>query len=154
MRIRLQPTERFTGLSRSVLEFENSATIDYTGRPYDAVTRKIIGAAIEVHRALGLGLLESSYQACLIFELQQAGLRVEWEKGLPVKYKGVKLDCGYRLDILVEESVIVEVKSVVDFAKIHEAQLITYLKVSGCRVGLLINFNVRFLKEGIRRIIV
>ncbi len=79
---------------------------------------------------------------------------MEWEKGLPVKYKEVKLDCGYRLDVLVEKSVIVEVKSVVDLAKIHEAQLITYLKLSGCRVGLLINFNVRFLKEGIRRVII
>lgn len=137
-----------------MLELEDAATIDYTGRPYDALTRKIIGAAIEVHKALGPGLLESSYQACLIYELKQIGLKVEWEKGLPVKYKEVKLDCGYRLDILVEESVIVEVKSVVDFAKIHEAQLITYLKMSSCRVGLLINFNVRFLKEGIRRIIV
>jgi GxxExxY protein len=137
-----------------MLELEDATTIDYTGRPYDALTRKIIGAAIEVHKALGPGLLESSYQACLIYELKQIGLKVEWEKGLPVKYKEVKLDCGYRLDILVEESVIVEVKSVVDFAKIHEAQLITYLKMSGCRVGLLINFNVRFLKEGIRRIIV
>ena len=107
-----------------------------------------------MHRTLGPGLLEATYEACLIFELKQAGLRVESQKTVPIAYKDVKLDCGYRLDLLVEESVIVEVKSVVKLAKIHEAQLLTYLRLSEHRVGLLINFNVRLLKAGIRRIIV
>lgn len=137
-----------------MFEIDNPTTIDYTNRPYDALTRQIIGAAIEVHKALGPGLLEATYETCLIYELQQRGLRVEWQKGVPVEYKEVKLDCGYRLDLIVEESVIVEIKSVGELIKIHEAQLMTYLKLSGCRVGLLINFNVWKLKDGVRRIIV
>ena len=128
--------------------------IDYTNRPHDVLTKKIIGAAIEVHRALGPGLLESSYEACLIYELKDAGLEVEWQKAIPIAYKAVKLDCGYRLDLLVERKVIVEVKSVSELSKIHDAQVVTYLKLSGCQIGLLINFNVKILKYGIRRIII
>lgn len=135
-------------------ELEDPKTIDFTNRPHDALTQKIIGAAIEVHRALGPGLLESSYEACLVFELLQVGLKVERQKGIPIQYKEVKLDCGYRLDLLVEEKIILEVKSVEELTKIHEAQLVTYLKLSGCQVGLLMNFNVRILRQGIRRIIV
>jgi GxxExxY protein len=137
-----------------MFELEDPTTVDYTSRPHDDLTKKIIGAAIEVHRALGPGLLESSYEACLIFELQQTGLKVEWQKAVPIAYKEVKLDCGYRLDLFVEEAVIVEVKSVGELAKIHEAQLVTYLKLSGCKVGLLMNFNVKILRQGLRRIIV
>jgi len=119
----------------------------------DQITASSIGAAIEVHRALGPGLLESAYEACLTFELAQRGLKVEQQKPLPVVYREVKLDCGYRLDLLVEEAVIVEVKAVDRLMPIHQAQLLSYLKLSGCKVGLLINFNVRVLKDGIRRVV-
>ena len=118
------------------------------------ITEKIIGAAVKVHRALGPGLLESAYEACLAFELAEAGLSVEQQKPLPLIYRDVKLDCGYRLDLLVDGKVIVEVKAIEKFAPIHQAQLLSYLKLSDCRVGLLINFNVMFLKEGgIRRVV-
>jgi GxxExxY protein len=99
------------------------------------------------------GLLESAYEACLAFELVERGLKVEQQKPLPVVYRGAKLDCGYRLNLLVEEIVIVEVKAVDRLAPIHLAQLLSYLKLSGCRVGLLINFNVKVLKDGIRRVV-
>ncbi len=116
----------------------------------DHLTRKIIGDSIDIHRALGLGLLESTYEACLIYELRLKKLKVESQKSLPVFYKDVMLDCGYRVDLLVENQIIVEVKSVSCLAQIHEAQLLSYLKLSNCTVGLLINFNVKYLKEGIR----
>ncbi len=108
----------------------------------------IIGAAIEVHTALGPGLLESAYEACLGYELMARGLSVEQQKPLPLVYKEVRLDCGYRLDLLVEQAVIVEIKSVDALAPIHSAQLLSYLKLSGCHLGLLINFNVERLKNG------
>ncbi len=117
----------------------------------NSLTGKIIGAAIEIHRALGPGLLESAYEACLIYELRLRKLRVEPQKSLPVFYKDVYLDCGYRVDVLVENQVIVEIKSVNSLAQILEAQLLSYLKLSHCKVGLLINFNVNILKEGICR---
>jgi len=119
----------------------------------DHITEAIIGAAIEVHRVLGPGLLESAYEACLAFELAQQGLKVEQQKPLPVVYKEVKLDCGYRLDLLVEDSVIVEIKAVDQLAPIHHAQLLSYLRLSGRKVGLLINFNVQVLKDGIQRVV-
>jgi len=115
------------------------------------LTEQIIGAAIEVHRSLGPGLLESAYQACLAHELSLRKLSFEREKPLPIEYKGVQLDCGYRLDFLVEGKVVVELKAVESVLPVHEAQLITYLKLTGCRVGLLINFNVPVLKDGITR---
>jgi len=115
------------------------------------ITNKIIGAAIEVHRALGPGLLESAYEECLCHELTLRGLAFERQKPLPVEYKGTKLDCGYRLDLLVEALVVVEIKAVEVIQHIHEAQLLTYLKLGGWKLGLLINFNVPFLKDGIRR---
>lgn len=117
----------------------------------NSLTGKIIGAAIEIHRALGPGLLESAYEACLIYELRLRKLKVEPQKSMPVVYKDVMLDCGYRVDIVVENRVIVEIKSVSSLAPIHEAQLLSYLKLSNCKIGLLINFNVRILKEGICR---
>ena len=115
------------------------------------ITEQIIGAAITVHRALGPGLLESTYEACLLYELTQQGLKVETQKPLPVVYREVKLECGYRLDLLVENTVIVELKSIDRLAPIHTAQLMSYLKLSGCKVGLLINFNEILLKNGIVR---
>jgi len=117
------------------------------------ITEAIIGGAIQVHRVLGPGLLESAYEACLAFELKKRGLRVEQQKPLPLVYEQVKLDCGYRIDLLVEGAVVVEVKSIDAVAPIHEAQVISYLKLSGCRVGLLINFKVLQLKDGIRRFV-
>ena len=115
------------------------------------ITDKIIGAAIKVHRALGPGLLESAYEACLAFELAEAGLSVEQQKPLPLVYRDVKLDCGYRLDLFVNGKVIVEVKAIGKLAPIHQAQLLSYLKLADCGVGLLINFNVLILKDGIYR---
>jgi GxxExxY protein len=117
------------------------------------ITESVIGAAMEVHRVLGPGLLESAYEACLAFELAQRGLKIEQQKPLPVVYRQVKLDCAYRLDFLVEKSVIVELKVVDSLAPIHKAQLLSYLKLSGCKVGLLINFNVNVLKNGIVRVV-
>jgi len=117
------------------------------------ITETIVGAAIEVHRALGPGLLESAYESCLAFELAQRGLKVEQQKPLPIVYRDVRLECGYRLDLLVENQVIVEIKSADSLLPIHKAQLLSYLKLSGCHVGLLINFNVRILKEGVARVV-
>lgn len=117
------------------------------------LTEAIIGAAIAVHRALGPGLLESTYEACLEHELLKRGLTVERQKPLPVVYGGVKLECGYRNDLLVNGCILVELKAVEALAKIHEAQVLSYLKLSGCRIGLLINFNVLVLKDGVRRLI-
>ncbi len=119
----------------------------------NAITKDIIGAAMEVHRALGPGLLESAYEACLVYELIRRGRQVEQQKPMPVIYHGVHLDVGYRLDLLVDGKVIVELKAVEQLLPIHEAQLLSYLKLSGCRVGLLINFNVPVLKQGIRRLV-
>jgi GxxExxY protein len=117
------------------------------------ITEKIIGSAIEVHRSLGAGLLESAYEECLCYELAQAGLKFERQVDLPVIYKGVRLECGYRMDLVVESSVIVEIKAVEQIIKIHEVQLLSYLRLHRKTVGLLINFNVPVLKSGIRRIV-
>jgi len=117
------------------------------------VTEKIIGCAIEVHRYLGPGLLESAYEECLAYEFAQAGLKFEKQKPLPVQYKEKYLECGYRLDFVVEGVVILEIKSVESLSPVHDAQLITYLKLSGCTTGLLLNFNVRQLKHGIKRVV-
>ena len=119
----------------------------------NALTGKIIGAAIEVHRHLGPGLLESAYETCLAYELAQLGLNVDRQKALPLVYKEIRLDQGYRIDLLVEDKVIVELKMVEGLTPVHEAQVLSYLKLSGCQVGLLINFNVKLLKNGIRRFI-
>ncbi|WP_017662105.1 GxxExxY protein [Baaleninema simplex] len=117
------------------------------------ISGQVIGAAIEVHRELGPGLLESTYEACLARELEQKGVQVERQVEQPVIYKGLHLECGYRLDLLVEKQVIVELKSVETLLPIHEAQLLTYLKLRNLRLGLLINFNVPVLKKGIKRLI-
>lgn len=118
------------------------------------ITGKILEKAYEVHTILGPGLLESAYEQCLCYELQQCGLHVERQKSLPIIYKEEKIECGYRLDIVVNQLVIIELKAVEIIHPIHTAQLITYLKLSGIKYGLLINFNVQHLKEGIKRIAV
>ncbi len=117
------------------------------------ITDKIIGAAINVHRELGPGLLESAYQECLFYELLNSGLKVEKEKALPLVYKEVKLDCGYRIDLIVENEIIVELKSVDQLNDLHLAQILTYLKLQNKKIGLLINFNVSQLKDGLKRVI-
>jgi len=116
------------------------------------LTSEVIGAAIEVHKTLGPGLLESAYSTCICKELDLRGIPYEKEKPLPIDYKGIKLDCGYRLDLLVANQLIVELKACESLQPIHQAQLLTYLKLTGIKVGLLINFNVPILKEGIRRL--
>jgi GxxExxY protein len=116
------------------------------------LTGQVIGSAIEVHKTLGPGLLESAYEECLCHELELRGISFERQKELPIEYKGAKLDCGYRLDIVVENRVVVELKACESFLPIHEAQLLTYLKLTGIKFGLLINFHVPSLKDGIKRI--
>lgn len=119
----------------------------------NSLTRLIIGAAIEVHKVLGPGLLESTYEACLFYELNQKGLLVEKQKELPVIYKEVELEIGYRIDLIVENEIIIELKSVKEILPIHTAQLLSYLKLSNLNLGLLINFNEARLIDGVKRII-
>ncbi|MCB2221135.1 MAG: GxxExxY protein [Bacteroidetes bacterium] len=122
-------------------------------REINNISKEIIGAAIEVHRALGPGLLESAYQECLFYELVNRGLRVVKEQPMPIVYKEVKLDHGYRMDLLVENKVVVEIKTVDAFTDVHFAQVLTYLKLGDYKLGLLINFNVSKLVDGVKRII-
>ncbi|MFC2107354.1 GxxExxY protein [Bacteroidota bacterium] len=119
----------------------------------EQIFKKVLDCSFEVHSSLGPGLLESAYEECLYYELYQAGMFVEKQKPLPLVYKEVKLDAGYRIDLLVEKTVIVEIKSVDALADIHMAQILTYLKLSGCKLGLLANFNVRHFKNGFKRVI-
>ena len=117
------------------------------------ITEKIIGCTIEVHKNLGPGLLESAYEECLVFELIKAGLRIDRQKPVPVVYKDIKLECGYRIDILVENTVVIELKVVDAINPVHEAQILTYMKFANKSIGLLINFNVTVLKNGIKRFV-
>jgi GxxExxY protein len=117
------------------------------------ISEKVIGCAIEVHKLMGPGLLENAYLECLFYELQQAGLKVEKQKALPLIYKEVKLEAGYRLDLIVENKVIIEIKSVEALNDVHIAQVLTYLKLSGCKLGLLMNFNVLRLIDGLKRLV-
>lgn len=117
------------------------------------LTEKVIGCAIEVHKNLGPGLLESSYEQCLAYELKQKRINFQLQYPLPVQYKEIKLDCGYRIDLLVEDELIIELKSVDKITDIHKAQILTYMKLAEIRLGLLINFNVLKLKDGIKRFI-
>ena len=119
----------------------------------NSLTGVIIGSAIEVHKILGPGLLESAYEECLCIELENKGLLYERQKNLPIEYKGKELDCEYRIDVMVENKVILELKAVERIEGIHKAQLLTYMKLSGIKTGLLINFNVSILKEGIIRMV-
>ncbi|GAF04928.1 GxxExxY protein [Saccharicrinis fermentans] len=117
------------------------------------IASKVIGAAIDVHKALGPGLLEKAYQECLYYKLMQAGLQVEKEKPMPLTFEDVKLECGYRIDILVENKVVIELKSVESLNEVHLAQTLTYMKLGSYKLGLLINFNVALLKQGIKRVV-
>jgi GxxExxY protein len=117
----------------------------------DPLTRKVIGCAIEVHKNLGPGLLESTYEQCLAFELNSAGLKFKLQSPIPVKYKGISLDCGYRADIIIEDILLLELKAVEHISRFHEAQILTYLKIAQIPTGLILNFNTRVLKEGIKR---
>jgi GxxExxY protein len=118
---------------------------------HDPLTERVIGCAIEVHRELGPGLLESAYEECLAFELREKGIRHARQVQLPVQYKGIRIESGYRIDLLVEERLIVELKSVEKFMPVHTAQILSYMRLASIRTGLLINFNVPFLKEGLQR---
>ena len=117
------------------------------------LNQRILGCAIKVHRALGPGLLESAYRTCLVHELERSGLAVRTEVPIEIRYDGIGLQCGYRADIIVQESVLIELKAVDRLASIHDAQLLTYLKLSGIRVGFLLNFNATSLRQGIRRLV-
>lgn len=117
------------------------------------ISKIVFESALKVHRILGPGLLESAYEECLFYELKKFNLKVEKQKALPLFYEDVRLDVGYRIDIIVEDKFIVEVKSVETLNNVHLAQLLTYLKLSDCKLGLLINFNVKLLKEGVRRVV-
>jgi len=117
------------------------------------LSKKIIGCAIEVHKQLGPGLLESAYQECLYYELKQAGLKVQKEKPMPIVYKEVKLDHGYRIDLLVEEKIVIEIKTIEAFNDVHTAQVLTYLRLGKYKLGLLFNFQTTILKSGIKRVI-
>jgi GxxExxY protein len=119
----------------------------------EEIFKQILDCSFTVHTALGPGLLESAYEECLLFEIEESGLLVQKQKALPLVYKEVKLDIGYRIDLLVENQIVIEVKSVDSLSDIHLAQILTYLKLSGCKLGLLINFNVKHLKDGIKRVI-
>ena len=125
----------------------------YRIRAEDRLSHEIIGAAIDVHRVLGPGLLESAYRECLAHEFTARGLPFEKEKPLPVLYKGVNLDCGYRLDFLVGGLVVVELKAINALLPLHTAQVLTYLRLAGCKLGLLINWNVEVLRDGIKRVV-
>lgn len=119
----------------------------------EEIFKKVLDSSFQVHSALGPGLLESAYEECLFYELSKNGFRVEKQKALPLVYKEVRLDAGYRIDLIVENSIIIEIKAVDSLSDIHLAQILTYLKLSNCKLGLLINFNVRHLKDGIKRVI-
>ena len=116
---------------------------------FDELSNKVLGCAIEVHRELGPGLLESAYEQCLAYELNRARIPFRLQFELPVEYKQIKLDCGYRIDVFVDDRLIVELKSVDQLLKIHEAQILTYMKLARVKIGLLINFNVEVLKKGV-----
>lgn len=120
---------------------------------FDEPSNNVIGCAIKVHRELGPGLLESTYEQCLAYELGQEGIEFKLQHPLPVQYKGIRLDCGYRVDVLVQDQLILELKSVDTVLPIHQAQLLTYMKLAGIKTGLLVNFNVRRLKDGIKRFV-
>jgi GxxExxY protein len=119
----------------------------------DAISKGVIGAAIDVHRVLGPGLLEVAYESCLAFELAERGYSVERQKPVPITYKGVEVEAGFRIDLLVDRKIIVELKAVDSIAPIHKAQLMTYLKLTGLKVGLLMNFNVNMLRQGLHRVV-
>ncbi len=119
----------------------------------EKLTKEIIGAAMEVHRGLGPGLLESAYEECLCHEFTLRGISFKRQKPLPIEYKSIKLDCGYRIDIVVEDKVILELKCADSITPLHEAQLLTYLRLSGVKIGLILNFHVSFMRDGVKRMV-
>ena len=120
---------------------------------FDDLSKKVIGFAIDVHKELGPGLLENTYKQCLAFEIRRAGIDCEIEKEIPVQYKGITIDCGYRIDLLIDNNLIVEIKSVMKMLPVHEAQLLTYMKLTNINIGLLINFNEYLLRQGVKRFV-
>jgi GxxExxY protein len=140
---------------RSTTELDHKEHKEHQGLApsLEAVGRHVVDAAIKVHTALGPGLLESAYEHCLAFELRDRGLKAERQVPLPIIYRGMKLDAGYRLDLLVEGSVIVEIKAADSMPRLFEAQVLTYLKLSGCRLGYLVNFNTGQVRDGLRRLV-
>jgi GxxExxY protein len=120
---------------------------------FDELSHRVIGCALNVHQALGPGLLESAYEQCLAYELLRSGIPTKVQMPLPVKYKEVELDCGYRVDLMVDDKIILELKTVDEIKPVHKAQLLTYMKLSGVRIGLLMNFNVKYLMRGIKRMV-
>lgn len=118
----------------------------------EEIFKLILDCAFQVHSELGPGLFESTYEECLFFELKEAGLKVERQKELPLAYKEINLDAGYQVDLMVEDSIVIELKAVEELTEVHEAQLLTYLELSKCKLGLLINFNVKDLNDGIKRV--
>lgn len=146
---------------RAALALGVSSLLDHKGHEghegisakVEGVARDVIDAGLQVHKALGPGLLKSAYKSCLAYELGGRGVSLRRQAALPIRYKGMQLDANYRIDLLVEEALVVEVKSVERLSPLHEAQLLTYLKLSGCRLGLLMNFNVLLFKQGLRRLV-
>ncbi len=130
----------------------NPQNLETQRQKLNELSGKVIGACIEIHRELGPGLLETAYEECLAYELSKTGLRIQRQRALPVHYKEVQLDCGYRLDFVIEDLLIIEIKAVTELHPIHEAQLLTYLKLDKKELGLLINFNVPVLKQGVKRV--
>jgi GxxExxY protein len=126
---------------------------DHGGLILKELSEGIIGCAIAVHKQLGPGLLETAYETCLAYELEQEGLGVERQKPMPLRYKTINMDCGYRLDLVINNQIILEIKAVDHLLPVHDAQLLTYMKLSDCRLGMLINFNEKLLKQGIRRFV-
>lgn len=152
-RLRLSFTEgnsRFSSALLNLRALRALRGVNLSSVEFSDLSRRIIGCAIEVHRVLGPGLLESTYEQCLAHELHLSGIQFLLQHPLPVDYKGIRLDCGYRVDLLVENEVLLELKSVEQVLGIHEAQLITYMKLTGVGRGLLINFNVKRLKDGLK----
>jgi GxxExxY protein len=135
-----------------LLTTEDTEDTESEGKRVDRISAAVIGCAIDVHRFLGPGLLESAYEICLAHELMSQGHQVERQRQIPVLYRGTRIDCGYRLDLVVDDVLIVEVKAVESLQPIHSAQLLSYLRLSGLPLGLLINFNVGLLKQGVRRL--
>jgi GxxExxY protein len=124
-----------------------------TAAELNSLTDRIIGSGIRVHKEIGPGLLESAYRRCLVAELDRCGLQTKSEHPVPLTYHGLAIDCGYRVDILVEDAVVVEIKSIERLARVHTAQMLTYLRLTGCHVGLIMNFNAKTLPEGIKRVV-
>jgi GxxExxY protein len=154
--MKLQKGTRTTENTENLIVIKKRKNTEYTEKnkmEINELTEKVIGCAIEVHKSLGPGLLEAAYEQCLAKELNLKGIKFETQAPLPIKYKGMELECGYRVDFLIEKVLIIELKSLEKILDIHKAQILTYMKLSSIKVGLLINFNVKLLKNGIQRFV-